>query len=362
MEKKQYQDVLSLLTDEKFQLWLKGDGDETLNHEWQEWISQNSTNLKLYQEALKIWRFAQYRASQLPNIDEEWNKLQNNLSSANEQKISHSSKHIPIHQKSRTSRSWFGYAMAAAAVVVFALVIWTQEVFNSKTSASDMVSITTAFGERKTIDLPDNSSVILNANSTLRYPKNWSEASKNVLELTGEAYFSTVQPVNNPQHNFFVSTADGIIEVLGTRFNVYRRNHTTRVALVEGRVKIHPQKSEESDREFLNPTLLSPGEMAFFKKGEQQVHKKSELMGTYISWWKDALVFDNTPFREIINRLEETYGVQIHVSNKKMLNRKLSGSIENSNFRVIIKALSKVLQVPIHQEKQLIIFGQYTPS
>ena len=69
------------------------------------------------------------------------------------------------------------------------------------------------------------------------------------------------------------------------------------------------------------------------------------------------MVLDNTPLKDIIKRLQETYRVDIQVSDEKLLERCLTGSIENSSLQVIIDALAKALQVTVQCQGKTIIFG-----
>src|SRR5258706_2779745 len=55
----------------------------------------------------------------------------------------------------------------------------------------------TAFGETKTLVLPDGSTVMLNANSQVAFHKNWEERPVREIWLEVEAYFSVVPTENH---------------------------------------------------------------------------------------------------------------------------------------------------------------------
>jgi ferric-dicitrate binding protein FerR (iron transport regulator) len=70
--------------------------------------------------------------------------------------------------------------------------------------------------------LPDNSTVILNANSSLRYQENWEAELLREVWVDGEAFFSVVHTHNHQR--FRVNVTDDLkVEVLGTEFNVKDR-------------------------------------------------------------------------------------------------------------------------------------------
>ena len=94
----------------------------------------------------------------------------------------------------------------------------------------------TAFGQRKELTLPDGSKIILNANSTLKYPAEWNAGTPRRFELAGEASFEVVDRPEGLQDDFIVYTEDGFVSVLGTQFVVAERGAGTRVVLGEGKV------------------------------------------------------------------------------------------------------------------------------
>ncbi len=122
---------------------------------------------------------------------------------------------------------------------------------------SVMLLLTTPKGGTYAITLPDGSKVWLNANSTLKYPSRFSDASREVL-LEGEAFFDIVEmqgtrdtraPASNLKSSagarvsrvpFKVKTNNQTVEVLGTQFNLsaYADDPETKTTLVEGKVKI----------------------------------------------------------------------------------------------------------------------------
>ncbi len=69
------------------------------------------------------------------------------------------------------------------------------------------------------------------------------------------------------------------------------------------------------------------------------------------------MILEQTPFKEIVRRLEETYGVTVKVSDRRLLQRTLSGSIENQNLEIVTDALANALEVPVRRDGEVIIFG-----
>ena len=93
-------------------------------------------------------------------------------------------------------------------------------------------SVSTQYAERSEVRLPDNSEIILNADSRISYSdKNWKK-ERNV-SLQGEAFFKVAKG-----QKFTVATKDGLETVLGTQFNVENRKGFFEVTCYEGLVSV----------------------------------------------------------------------------------------------------------------------------
>ncbi len=116
------------------------------------------------------------------------------------------------------------YAAAAVGLLLLAWVFLLQP--------SSIRQFATLPKEHLEVQLPDESQVILNAESQLAYHvKDWTE--NRVLELEGEAYFDVAHG-----SSFLVQTTTGAVEVLGTQFNVRSRNGDLEVSCYTGRVAV----------------------------------------------------------------------------------------------------------------------------
>ena len=116
--------------------------------------------------------------------------------------------------------------MKVAAVAAF-LVIGSYFYINTLDE-----KVTTQYAENREVVLPDNSEVILNADSQLSYSeKKWDE-QRNV-KLRGEAFFKVAKG-----KRFIVATDAGSVAVLGTQFNVENREGFFEVTCFEGLVSV----------------------------------------------------------------------------------------------------------------------------
>lgn len=228
------------------------------------------------------------------------------------------------------------YAMAAAFLLLF---IWKGFIANSTEK--------TGYGETKTIQLTDGSSILLNANSILRINQAWFRGQQEEAWLNGEAYF-TVQP--NPLYDrqqFTVHVDDVDIQVLGTQFNVNNRSKEVKVVLDEGKVNLSSKEARLD---------MQPGEMVAFKMEEDVFQKTQVNTAIYTSWKSNKLTFDNTPISYLLEIIEGNYGYQVKVETASIFEKKLTGTLPSENLDILIKAISTVFGLEVRKaENQILI-------
>jgi len=105
------------------------------------------------------------------------------------------------------------------------------------------------------VELPDNSIVYLNHNSSISYDKDF-ESRK--VELTGEAYFN----VTKGETPFTITTSMGEVSVLGTEFNVKLDDEELDVEVESGTVELTTNQGKNK---------LTQGQKASYNKGNNKI-------------------------------------------------------------------------------------------
>jgi ferric-dicitrate binding protein FerR (iron transport regulator) len=197
--------------------------------------------------------------------------------------------------------------------------------------------------------LPDNSSVILNGNTKLRYENNWTAASNREVWIDGEGFFA-VQHTQNDQ-KFVVHTSEGLdVEVLGTKFNVKSREHGSEVLLTEGKVKLNVGSKED------NAVYLEPGELATVK--ENKLSKRTVEDKQYTSWVRSKLFFDKMTLEELAQILHDTYGLNVFFQNDELKSRQLSGEISSATADDILYAIGETFNIKVTRKaNETVIFS-----
>ncbi len=204
---------------------------------------------------------------------------------------------------------------------------------------------TTAFGETQVIELPDGSTVTLNANSSLAYAGEWRVGKDREVTLKGEAFFEVnKQGQTNNRDRFVVHTEVLDVEVLGTEFNVNSRRAQTKVVLQSGKVKL-------SNRSIpVAPLYMTPGQMVSYNKAAGTFETQKVNTNVYAAWKDKKLLFDNTSLGEVGHILEDTYGVKVVLANPQLAVRKISGEINVSEKKNLLKALAMLYNLEITEQ------------
>ncbi|TRX66062.1 FecR family protein [Carboxylicivirga sp. M1479] len=240
----------------------------------------------------------------------------------------------------------YGWAAGVAAVLVVALlvsnIIFYQH-FDTSKLASQHQTISTPYGAKTNIDLPDGSSVWLNSGSTITYPVNFG--NRRTISLTGEAFFD-VKKSNSP---FVVSTRDGDVVVKGTSFNVraYPDEEIYETTLVEGVVDFKPKSGTEV-------LTLEPGDQLRKVSEGFRIEEVDTKYST--SWMEGKLIFNREAFPTLITKLERWYNVKINYKDSELDKLWYSGTIEMESISEVMNMISMSAPVTYSFDRKTRVF------
>jgi transmembrane sensor len=237
----------------------------------------------------------------------------------------------------RTLISW-KYTMLAVACSL--LLIMASTIFLQVVRPGASTHITSAYGERRTITLPDGSTVVLNGNSSLDYSGGENSQDRKVW-LTGEAFFSVKHTENH--NRFIVYTPDSLkIEVLGTQFSVNNRHGVTDVVLQEGKVKLM------DTRAFY---IMKPDEMVRYSRDKQEFITKTVNARQKIAWKDNLLIYRDESIGSIIEKLTESHGLKVVFENETIKEEIFNGSVPADSVSLFFDKINKLYDAKVIQEK-----------
>lgn len=246
----------------------------------------------------------------------------------------------------RTRRLWTGTTLYRAAAVILVLM---SVAFWFYTNRTPLREIRTDFGEKLAVTLPDQSTVVLNGNSTLRYAPDWDDGSFREIWIEGEGFFSVVHEKSD--RKFVVHANQLIVEVLGTKFNVRARASVSEVMLTEGKVKLELPHRLDAEAIF-----LEPGEM--LTMNEDGVSKRTVEKERITSWVENKLYFDRAPLREVAELLKDTYGLSVRFSSPEIAARELSGEISSATEEDILHAITEIFHLQFVRKGRSVLISE----
>lgn len=161
--------------------------------------------------------------------------------------------------------------------------------------------IHTAAGERRVIKLADGTGVTLNTASAIDV--RFSAAERLIVLRNGEALIDSGH--DGAGRPLRVATAEGVIEPLGTRFNVRRRDCSTELAVIDGAVRVTPAGAAGE------PVVVTAGNQTRFNK--THIAPQRGLDPSLTAWTKGMLLTDQMRLDELVAELSRYRGGVVRV-------------------------------------------------
>lgn len=253
-----------------------------------------------------------------------------------------------------------GMALAVAACVAAGLFFYKPAAPSgivASRAPAYRSEVSTKYGSRTKLVLPDGTQVWLNAGSRLTYDKAFGTATREVA-LTGEAYFDVAKNAARP----FVIHAPGFnIKVLGTAFNVrsFPGEKKSETSLIRGSIEV-TFSDRPAEKIVLKPNeklVIANEDLSGGKAAAPMVNKKESIPPeplvavshlTYepsdstiveTSWMANKLIFRSESFEDLAPRMERWYGVHISFASEDLKKKRFTGTFENETIQQALKAL-----------------------
>jgi transmembrane sensor len=283
------------------------------------------------------------------------NKLKNLGISVQHEEVIEDSEMPYLLEGSRKSARVKKFLLASVLLILFIggyYILMPSKKVPLPTADEAGMAVTTKFGSRTNLQLPDGSKVWLNSGSTLTYDKEFGKKIREVV-LSGEAFFDVVKNTEKP---FIIHTTSMDIKVLGTQFNVktYANDKISEASLIHGSLEVSLKK-----RGF-EKILLQPNEKIVVmnegpKENTAAVARKmptesimavqklnyAENDSTIIetSWVDNKLIFRDESFEEIAVRMERWYGIPVTFQDPSIKSMRFTGIFTNETIEQALEAL-----------------------
>ncbi|MEM8488987.1 MAG: FecR domain-containing protein [Bacteroidota bacterium] len=281
------------------------------------WLGSAHENRAQLQEAERIWTLTAPVDSTLDiDLDHEISRFKERISPRETAKIT------PLF-----SRTVFRIA-AAATVLIGGLIALLQ------LTAGDLQVIETASNEMRQVVLPDESTIWLNENSKLTYDAAFNTRQ---VDLSGEAFFDVT---HNPDRPFSIQSGVGLVQVLGTSFNVSNLpgEDPIVVTVATGRVALSHVDSTAR-------TILEAGYQGMLSKATGTLRQQPNNNPDFMAWRAQPLAFDGTSFDEVVTMLQAHFAIVIEPPAEALAACTFTGEFEAPALGEVLAALSFSLNV-----------------
>lgn len=239
--------IEELALDDLFVRWVQHPNDDEVVAYWQHWLSQNPDCSGTVAAARLLIEESSRPSTPALAADEVssiWGRIRVSLQTMEDLR--------PLQPDVRAVIGWWYFIRTVAATLgVILLIGWA--LWMQYGPGQSVWTVSTFPHETRYLRLPDNSTMTLHPNSTVRYARRWTDETPRAVWLTGEADFTITHRNDTSSARLFrVHMPDFTIEAIGTTFQVRQCANGTSVALTSGKVNVLLKEQ--------NPIRLEPGE------------------------------------------------------------------------------------------------------
>lgn len=217
-------------------------------------------------------------------------------------------------------------SIAAAALIMVAAtcIAWIY--------ASRPPMYVTGIGEQRTVRLEDGSRVDLNTRS--RIEVRYSAGMREIRLLDGEALFTVSK---DSKRAFRVQAGEASIQALGTQFNVYRQTDSTKVSVIEGRVRL------------ADAAELSAGQEArIFPDGRISEQTTLEI-DRAVAWRERRLVFRSDRLAEVAAEVNRYSARPIRIEGDAARNLRLTAIFDADDPDSLVRFLGRMENLSVEK-------------
>ena len=311
--KKRVEEILTRSRHGRAAYWLvrlqSEDIDELEYGKFRSWLSSNEEN-----------------AAEFAAVTHLWNSMDDMESADRNEHLAFATNERKWHQPG--SRRRFGTGMVAAFALLFILPIGFTFLGRD---GSQPPTYSTATGENRTVLLDDGSVVHLNTRTTLRWQ--FDEDMRRVDLIEGEALFDVTPEADRP---FVVHAGAGVVRVLGTRFNVHRKNGSDVVVTVlEGRVEVADVDTHLSGPNWQRS--LTANQTVQYRDAGLASEVTETVASETVSWRDGVMVIDDQTLVEIVAELNRYSQRRIVILDPSLSDVRAGGVVSVRDVRAALE-------------------------
>ena len=296
---------------------------ETELSELKLWLSQSERHRSAFNELTDLWDDLDI-LKELDDIAESVPKLQ------------------PVFWQRRSF-------LALAASIFICLIVSGSLYWQHLTEFDQQARFITAVGQQRSVVLSDGSTVKINTNSQVEI--DFSRNKRIIRLLKGEAYFNVAKNKHRP---FYVYAGDGLVQAIGTSFNVrLKLLDVIEVTVEEGVVALVALAKKESTTAENLDIVSSPlpeskkvlaelvaGQSTTFGNTVEKIEQiQTQELNRKLAWRQGVLVYENVPLRKVIDDISRYTNVTIEIADPSLRTLPIAGHFRVGEIEALFESL-----------------------
>jgi transmembrane sensor len=267
-----------------------------------------------------------------------------------------------VSRRSAKKNIWNRFAMACSAGLVL-LAVATVYFFSSTQK------FVTNVGQQAAYTLNDGTVIFLNTDSQVEVTYSREERVVNLLQ--GEVSFDVVK---NPVRPFVVYAGNGVVQAVGTVFNVKYIRNAVDVIVTEGRVKVYGEVTKNVPQSLPNFNIaekittvsdqtkgqnasakkeifLDPGESLRYsdKIDRVELDLKKDVMLRKLAWQKGAIIFQGETLQDALLEISRYTDKELVIVDPVISQTRIGGHYKTDDINALLTALSLGFGIKVEQ-------------
>ena len=238
-------------------------------------------------------------------------------------------------------------SMACVAIVLLSGSIACMK--KSMCRVMSWTEVSTSYGEKREVILPESSVIWLHNDSKIIYPDTFQDGIRQVY-VNGEVYADIAKDSRRP---FIVSSDSVNVVVTGTTFNfrAYPEMENIELTLLEGAVSL-----DCMTRQGRQTMDVIPGETITVNMNSGNVSKYICEPKNYVSWKeRRALYFNDQTLENIVRDLQREFGQPIKIVDKALEStRHFASFVNDESLMEILNALCTHSGIRVEEKDDMI--------
>jgi transmembrane sensor len=216
--------------------------------------------------------------------------------------------------------------LAAAGALVAAIASWLYVQLGPQ-------HLETAVGEQRSVVLSDGSLVTLHTASVIEVQL--TQHHRIVRLLAGEALFKVAHDASRP---FDVTSGNATVRAVGTQFDVSRRQDSTTVTVVDGRVAVFTGNEDLRQNEGTQLPLQAGEQLTLSPRGAQ--HPIRADVETALAWTQRKLIFQHRRLDEVADEFNRYNRESIEIRSPELRSQEVTGVFQANDPASFLTFLS----------------------